>query len=116
VAPIDKTAQLLKSGNIIAIKGLGGFHLAVDATNETAVLELRKRKGREEKPLAIMVKDIGIARSICELSLEEEKTLLSFQHPIVLAYKNYSEIIKKHDYKLPTVKTNNTIPLKNSSY
>ena len=85
--PILKTAELLEAGNILAIKGLGGFHLAVDATNEDSMLELRKRKGREEKPLAIMVKDLEMARTLCRLTAEEEHTLTSFQHPIVLAHK-----------------------------
>ncbi|NIA18709.1 MAG: carbamoyltransferase HypF, partial [Simkaniaceae bacterium] len=60
--PIAKTAQLLNEGKIVAIKGLGGFHLAVDATNNDAVQELRRRKHREEKPLAIMVKDVAAAK------------------------------------------------------
>lgn len=88
--PVSKTADLLKSGKILAIKGLGGFHLAVDATNEEAVMKLRKRKGREEKPLAIMVTDIKIASAICNLMKDEEQILASFQHPIVLAYKKRS--------------------------
>ena len=85
--PIQKTAKLLKEGKIIAIKGLGGFHLAVDATRESSVQELRRRKGREEKPLAMMVRDLAAARKICKLTGEEENILTSFQHPIVLANK-----------------------------
>lgn len=85
--PIQETARLLKEGKIVAVKGLGGFHLVVDAENEASVLELRRRKGREEKPLAVMVRDLETARAICRLTREEERTLTSFQHPIVLAFK-----------------------------
>jgi hydrogenase maturation protein HypF len=85
--PVSHTAELLKAGKIVAIKGLGGFHLGVDATNAAAVTELRKRKGREEKPLAVMVGDLVTAHRVCQLTAPEQNTLLSFQHPIVLACK-----------------------------
>ncbi|MFQ6608457.1 MAG: carbamoyltransferase HypF [Fidelibacterota bacterium] len=90
---IAEAASLLKSGSILAIKGLGGYHLAVDATNKRAVRELRRRKGREEKPLAVMVKDINRARQICYISPEEEDIITSTQTPIVL-------IRKKDNYDL----------------
>ncbi len=85
--PIKETARLLKAGSILALKGLGGFHLAVDATNSTAVTELRRRKNREEKPLALMVKDLEDARKLCELTASEEDLLCSPHAPIVLARK-----------------------------
>jgi hydrogenase maturation protein HypF len=82
---IEKTAELLRSGRIIAIKGLGGYHLACDAENEEAVWELRRRKRRGEKPFALMAKDIETARTLIEVSAEEEELLMSSARPIVLA-------------------------------
>jgi hydrogenase maturation protein HypF len=81
----EKTAELLRSGRIVAIKGLGGYHLACDAENEEAVWELRRRKRREAKPFALMAKDIETARTLIDLSPEEEALLMSSAHPIVLA-------------------------------
>jgi hydrogenase maturation protein HypF len=85
--PIEKTVSLLKGGSIIAIKGLGGFHLAVDATNHKAVVRLRKRKGREEKPLALMVRDLEAAKEIVHVGQQEAKALISPQRPIVILKK-----------------------------
>jgi hydrogenase maturation protein HypF len=85
--PLQKTVELLLEGYVVAIKGLGGFHLAVDAANDEAIKRLRSRKFREEKPLAIMVKDIYIAARISRIGKEEETLLLSPQRPIVLAGK-----------------------------
>jgi len=82
--PVAEAARLLRSGMIGAIRGLGGFHLAVDATDDRAVLRLRSRKLREEKPLALMVKDIRQARRIVEVTDQEENLLLSARRPIVL--------------------------------
>jgi len=82
--PIASTSQLLKKGKIIAIKGLGGFLLACDASNKTAVRTLRQRKKRPFKPLAIMVTDIDEVKKHCYVSPEEEKLLSSPQSPIVL--------------------------------
>ncbi len=76
--------RLLKQGKIVAIKGLGGFHLACDANNDTAVKRLRKIKNRPSKPFAIMVPDIKWAHKIAQIGSEEEKLLLSWQAPIVL--------------------------------
>ena len=77
-------AQALAAGKVVAIKGLGGFHLAVDSGSEAAVATLRQRKARPAKPLAIMVRDLTMARRYCRLSEEEEALLASPQHPIVL--------------------------------
>jgi hydrogenase maturation protein HypF len=85
--PIEATAKLLKQGYIVAIKGLGGFHLAVDAENHTAVTALRKRKQREEKPFAIMSFDMDHIRQYAQLDREEEKLLTSHRRPIVLLKK-----------------------------
>lgn len=76
--------ELLKAGNIIAVKGLGGFHLAADASIRQAVTRLRKRKKRDKKPFAVMVRDIETARKHCMINLEEERWLLSRQAPIVI--------------------------------
>lgn len=87
------SAGLLADGNIIAIKGLGGFHLAVDAGNSAAVQRLRQRKGRAEKPFALMVPDLAMARNLCRLSPEAERVLTSPQRPILLAPKKESDLI-----------------------
>jgi len=78
-------ADLLLGGGLVATKGLGGFHLACDARNQEAVQLLRDRKNRKDKPLAIMVRDLGAARSLCVLSEAEEELLCARQRPIVLA-------------------------------
>ena len=80
-----KRFELLRRGEIIAIKGLGGYHLACDARNATAVSALRERKYRKEKPFAVMVKNVEHAREVVELSPEAEKLLVSVARPIVLA-------------------------------
>jgi hydrogenase maturation protein HypF len=85
--PILKAAELLKKGRILAIKGLGGYHLAVDAANSEAVGRLRKRKLREEKPLAVMSFDLATIRRYAEVDDDEEKLLTSIQRPIVLLKK-----------------------------
>jgi hydrogenase maturation protein HypF len=77
-------SQLFKEGKILAVKGLGGFLLACDATSEQAVQLLRKRKKRQFKPFAIMVSDINEARRYCDISEAEETLLSSPQNPIVL--------------------------------
>jgi len=83
--PVAETIDRLIAGEVIAIKGIGGFHLAVDATNESAVMRLRERKHRYGKPLAVMVRDLDAARALCELTAKEEELLLSIPRPIVLA-------------------------------
>jgi hydrogenase maturation protein HypF len=84
---INKTQELLKEGKIIAIKGLGGFHLCCDATNVAAVNKLRKRKNRPHKPLAIMVKDIEFAKKIGNISEKEAEILTGRVRPIVIVKK-----------------------------
>ncbi|MCP4156264.1 MAG: carbamoyltransferase HypF, partial [bacterium] len=85
--PIEKTAALLKQGFILAIKGLGGYHLAADAENSDAVTRLRKRKHREEKPLALMSADIEHIRRYALIQPQEQALLASIQRPIVLLEK-----------------------------
>lgn len=84
--PVIACIDRLMAGRIMAIKGIGGFHLAVDATNESAVTRLRKRKHRYGKPLAVMVHNIDAARQVCVLSPEEEALLQAPTRPIVLAH------------------------------
>ncbi len=83
--PINTCIDRLMAGDVMAIKGIGGFHLSVDATNENAVMRLRQRKHRYGKPLAIMVRDLEAARSICELTPADEALLMTSARPIVLA-------------------------------
>jgi hydrogenase maturation protein HypF len=85
--PVRETTSLLQQGAVLAIKGLGGFHLSVDALNHEAVVRLRQRKHREEKPLAVMVKDLGMARKIVHVNRAEAELLSSRQKPIVLLEK-----------------------------
>jgi hydrogenase maturation protein HypF len=82
-------ASSLADGKIVAVKGLGGFHLMVDARNEDAVRRLRARKHREEKPLALMCPSLETAASLCRLSPAEERLLLSPESPIVLAERRH---------------------------
>jgi hydrogenase maturation protein HypF len=81
---IQETRRLLAQGKIVAVKGLGGFHLACDATNDAAVAELRRRKGRADKPFALMAADVATVERFCEVMLEERALLESRQRPIVL--------------------------------
>ena len=76
--------ELLKQGNILAVKGLGAFHLAVDANNAAAVLTLRQRKQRDAKPFAVMARDIGVAEKYCHINSAEKSWLTSPQAPIVV--------------------------------
>jgi hydrogenase maturation protein HypF len=81
---IAEAARLLTSGKILALKGLGGYHLACLATDEAAVNRLRKRKHRPDKPLACMFPDLAAVSEICHLNVQEEELLLSAAAPIVL--------------------------------
>lgn len=83
-AALQAARQLLLQGRIVAIKGLGGFHLACDASNEGAVARLRSRKGRQAKPFALMVHSLEAAEEFCKLTKSEQKLLLSRERPIVL--------------------------------
>lgn len=81
---VDAVCSLLQRGEIVAIKGLGGFQLACDATNEGAVARLRERKRRERKPFALMAPNIDIVRQYCAVNAAEEALLQSPAAPIVL--------------------------------
>jgi hydrogenase maturation protein HypF len=81
---ISVAREWLRDGKILAIKGLGGYHLACDAANDQAVNNLRERKKRSDKPFALMAFDLEVIRRHCKLTAEEEELLLSPQHPIVI--------------------------------
>jgi hydrogenase maturation protein HypF len=81
---IRRARALLAQGKIVALKGLGGFHLACDATNAQAVRELRRRKQRTGKPFAVMMPDLQAVERVCELSPAERELLTSRQRPIVI--------------------------------
>lgn len=83
-AIIDRCVELLANGGIVAIKGLGGFHLACDASNEQAVAELRRRKRRSNKPLAVMVRDLADVERLCHVNDVERGLLADSIRPIVL--------------------------------
>ncbi len=85
--PILSASAALRRGEIVAIRGLGGFHLAVDATSSRAVARLRKRKGRDARPFAIMVRDLDAARVFARVSDGEAELLTSARRPIVLIEK-----------------------------
>jgi len=84
-AAIRDAARRLGAGEVLAVKGIGGYHLACDARNPAAVAALRERKFRKEKPFALMARDLETARSLIELSAEAESLLTSSARPVVLA-------------------------------
>ncbi|HMK55991.1 MAG TPA: carbamoyltransferase HypF [Dissulfurispiraceae bacterium] len=88
--PIAATVDVLKRGGIVAVKGIGGFHLCCDAENEGAVERLRERKRRRNKPFALMSPDVGIILRYCDVSAEESALLKDMRRPIVLLNKRSS--------------------------
>ncbi|WP_148895782.1 carbamoyltransferase HypF [Geothermobacter ehrlichii] len=82
--PLKEAVRLLSQGAVVAIKGLGGYHLAVDATNDAAVAKLRRRKARDEKPFALMAFDLERVRRFARFDAIEERLLTGPEHPIVL--------------------------------
>ena len=102
--PLKKCVALLERGAIVAVKGLGGFHLACRADDAGAVARLRLRKMREEKPLAIMVRDLSVARRFAEMGAEEKSLLESCERPIVVCgKKNVSGLAANIAPGLPTL-------------
>ena len=85
--PVREFADALEAGRIGAVKGLGGYHLACDAGSPRAVAELRRRKHRDEKPFAVMVRDLAQAEKLAEIGDGERRMLLSAERPIVLVRK-----------------------------
>ncbi len=94
--PLWTAIEALQRGEIIAIKGLAGYHLAVDATNDLAVAKLRRRKARDEKPFALMSIDLDRIRSYATLNAAEQELLESPQRPIVLLEKLSETPISKY--------------------
>lgn len=96
---VDAVCTLLQKGEIVAIKGLGGIHLACDATQETSVQKLRQRKGRYYKPLALMARDISVIEQYCTVNAQERELLTSSAAPIVLLRKKgFGNGELTHDY------------------
>jgi len=91
--PIAETIRRLLAGEVIAIKGIGGFHLAVDATSEAAVQDLRQRKHRYGKPLAVMFRNVTDAGTYCEIINDEKVSLTRVERPIVLVRRRQSTAI-----------------------
>lgn len=92
--PLEEAVEKLQQGNILAVKGLGGYHLAVDPKDPEAVEKLRKRKGREEKPFALMVRDPATANLLCPLNEDARDILTSTESPIALLRRRQSHEIR----------------------
>jgi hydrogenase maturation protein HypF len=90
---VKLTADAIKKGAIVAVKGLGGFHLVCDATNTMAVEELRKRKQRPVKPFAVMFQDIEMLKASAEISSKETKLITSKEKPIVIVPKSSHSMV-----------------------
>jgi hydrogenase maturation protein HypF len=90
---VDAAAALLIDGAILAVKGLGGYHLATDATNQSTTAALRARKHREDKPFAVMVSDVDQARALCQVDDLAEELLTSRRRPIVLLPRNPQTVL-----------------------
>lgn len=87
--PIREVIRLLKEGKILAVKGLGGYHLACDPFREDVVSELRRRKYREDKPFALMCRDLGVVEELCLLPPRAKELLESKQRPIVILERRH---------------------------
>jgi len=92
-AALDRVVQVLVSGSIVAVKGVGGYHLAADGTDGGAVARLRRRKGRDDKPFALMVADVAQARRLCHLDVAALDALTSPRRPIVLAVRRTGALV-----------------------
>lgn len=93
--PIQAAIDMLKQGGIVAIKGLGGFHIACDATNDEAVKRLRERKRKSNKPFAVMGPDVDAIERYCEVSDKERGLLLSNRRPVVLLNKKRASALSE---------------------
>jgi hydrogenase maturation protein HypF len=96
-AALLATAEAIREGKIVAVKGIGGFHFMVDARNEDAVKRLRERKHRDEKPFALMFSSLESMKAVCEVSPLEERLLHSPKAPIILLKR----LIRPHPGPLP---------------
>jgi len=90
---VKKIAQLIKEGKIVGIKGLGGFHIVCDSTNDRAINELRETKHRKSKPLALMFENITSIKKVANLSIMDEEIILSKERPIVVVKKKESSFL-----------------------
>jgi len=95
-AVLAAAVEAIREGKIVAVKGLGGFHLMVAAGNDQAVRRLRELKHREEKPLALMFPSLAAVRAVCEVSPPEERLLCSPEAPIVLLHRIHASRIAHH--------------------
>jgi hydrogenase maturation protein HypF len=86
--PVRAAIDTLLEGGVVAVQGIGGFHLAADPRHAEAIRRLRREKERERKPFALMAADIAEARALCSLTAEEEALLLSREAPVVIALRN----------------------------
>ena len=93
---IEETAQQISEGKIVAIKGIGGFHIVCDGTNDEVILKLREYKNRPTKPFAIMCKDIQQLKSLAEVTKKEEEVLTSKEAPIVILKKHPHAMLSKY--------------------
>lgn len=93
---IDRICDYIKAGKIVAVKGLGGFHIVCDATNEKSIEILRKKKHRPTKPLAVMFSDIAEIKKMCIINEKEESLIVSKERPIVLVTKKEDSKIAKN--------------------
>lgn len=94
--PIIEAARLINEGYILSIKGIGGFHIAALASDDNIVIELRRRKNRPQKPLAIMAKDLETLNKLVYINEDAVKLLLSPQHPILLLQKKEDSLASKY--------------------
>jgi len=101
---IKKICELINSGKIIAVKGLGGFHIACDAFNEEAVSRLRELKNREAKPFAVMFSDINKLKKYADVNSTEEKILLSWRRPILILQEK-TKLADSVSVSFPTIGT-----------
>jgi hydrogenase maturation protein HypF len=90
---LDAAVAAITSGHIVAMKGIGGYHLVADATDESAIAELRRRKARDDKPFAVMVASLDVARRLCELDEVAAAALTSIRRPIVLAPRRPDDLL-----------------------
>ncbi|WP_020062528.1 carbamoyltransferase HypF [Bacillus sp. 123MFChir2] len=101
--PIQQAVQLMQAGHILAIKGLGGYHLCCDATNEQAVELLRKRKNRPARPLAVMAASLSVIDTFAYVNEAEKKLLKSPEAPIVIVKKKEGELAENIAPNMKTV-------------
>src|SRR3989339_348958 len=98
---ILKLVELIKAGEITALKGIGGFHLVCDAQNDDAIIKMRERKNRIDKPFALMFPSLESVKDVCYVDKIEENLLLSPESPIVLLKRKYSSILSPSKYAAP---------------